>query len=340
MRISWTALFFFGFFLLFGATSALANPLEWRHEVKGNQLEIVFKAHETIRRMEADVKDAAASRVRTHRREALRSGSEWRIRMNAPRTPPEIRVDFRGYIGEQEFEGYYSFPAGPRPELDYELKSSRFENTYNELQLVPDAPIVSAGIIARGEDGRVMLEFTREVEVKAGGTLPLIFETPSAVLSVDVMLTSTGGATRTYRYTPWSFETESRGLTFPTGSAEISAEDERVLQGVYDEIQDAVARVGQYVELQLYIGGYTDTVGSSASNDALSTRRAAAIGKYMRDRGVEVPVFIQGFGERVLAVPTGDNVANVANRRAVFVVRSGAPPRAGNFPGSSWRELR
>lgn len=322
------------------STAAWANPLEWRHETKGSQLEIVFRAHEDLRYMEAVVNDVTQGKARTFRRDSLKNGAEWRVRVSNPRVPTQFRVDFKGRLGQQEVTGYYEFPAGPEETLDYRLASSRFEGTYNELQILADAPVVLARVLARGEDGSVILEFTRDMEGTAGEPLPLIFHTPSPVLSVDVLLTAKSGATREYRYTPWAFQTESRGLNFATGSAEIQPSDELVLRRVYDELQAAVQRVGQHVELQLYIGGYTDTVGSDAANQALSMQRAAAIGNFMRQRGVQVPIFVQGFGERAPAVATADGVDEPANRRAVFVVCSGAPPVSGNFPTSAWRPLR
>lgn len=329
-----------GMICLLFVAEALADPLSWRHDVKGGSIEVVFKANEEIKRLEAVVKDSNSPRNRTFKRELLASGAEWRVRIPAPRQPSQIRVDFTGWLGEQSLQGYYEFPAGPPAEVDYHLESSRFEDTYNELQIVATAPVVLARVIARGEDGEVILEFTRDVEGKAGEAMPLVFHTPSRVLNVDVLLTADSGATREYRYTPWFFQTETRGLNFETGSAAINDEDIPLLEGVFKEVQDAVETVGRFAELQLYIGGYTDTVGSSASNKTLSTQRAAAIAEFLRGKGVTIPVFIQGFGEQALAVATEDNVDEPANRRAVFIVRVGRPPVDAHFPQSDWRAIR
>lgn len=341
MRMSLRALIFIGFiWVLAGSTAYAADALTWRHAPHGGNIEIIFNAHTGLDRLEVVVKDTTVSRERSFSRENLREGDEWSVRVPAPRQPSNIRVEFTLWVDGQSYPGVYEFPASPVSKLDYRLESSRFDDTYNELQIIPDEKVVRARVIARGEDGAVIQQFTRDIEGAANATMPLIFETPARVLNVDVMLTSEGGATREYRYIPWSFETETRGLRFQTGSAAIEAEDEEVLRAVYEELHTAIEAVGAHVDLELYVGGYTDTVGGASSNLSLSTQRAAAIANHLKQQGVDIPIYVQGFGERALAVPTEDNVEEPANRRAVFIVRVGKPPTDANFPTSDWRRLR
>ena len=99
-------------------------------------------------------------------------------------------------------------------------------------------------------------------------------------------------------------------------------------------------KYGQWVQCSLYISGYTDTVGDSASNQSLSQRRALALAQYFADQGATFPVYYQGYGERVLAVPTEDSVDLAANRRALYVITAGPPPRGKDTPGGSWKRLR
>ncbi len=73
------------------------------------------------------------------------------------------------------------------------------------------------------------------------------------------------------------------------------------------------------------IEGHTDTVGSKASNLALSERRAAAVVAYIQQKfGVDpsrmTPV---GLGSEHPLVPTGDQVPEARNRR-VQIVNLGA----------------
>lgn len=73
---------------------------------------------------------------------------------------------------------------------------------------------------------------------------------------------------------------------------------------------------------EVQVTGFTDTMGTTEYNDALSQRRAEeileALAKLGIDRGLMNAV---GRGERVLKVDTPDNVANAENRRVEVIVR-------------------
>lgn len=320
--------------------AAQTDPLSWKHEVTRDAVEVVFTAHEELTGMEVVAKNLSTGRTATFKKRGLQLGEHWRVRLQKPKSATAYRIDFRGLVQGQSFEGYYTFSAGDEPPPDFKAVHTKFEENLNELHLVPTQAIERVQVRARGEQGQTLTDFERVIQAAAGSTVTLDFETAGPVLDVDVTMITASGASRSYRYTPWAFSTESRGLNFATGSATIAPEDMSKLEKVFHEVQQAVQEVGNYVDLQLYIGGYTDTVGSASSNDALSRRRAIAIAEFMKARGVSVPIFIQGFGERALAVPTPDNVDEPANRRAVFIVRANPPPTDGNFPATRWERAR
>jgi OOP family OmpA-OmpF porin len=69
------------------------------------------------------------------------------------------------------------------------------------------------------------------------------------------------------------------------------------------------------------ISGHTDTVGSEAYNDQLSTERAAAVAAAIRnDPRFRDALSLVDFGERKLAVATEDEVAESMNRRVEIQV--------------------
>jgi outer membrane protein OmpA-like peptidoglycan-associated protein len=96
---------------------------------------------------------------------------------------------------------------------------------------------------------------------------------------------------------------------------------------------------GDLVPVKLYIAGCTDTVGDAAHNDDLSRRRARSIASWLRSHGYDQPIFYHGFGERLLAVPTGDGVDELANRRALYLVSSNPPPAGSGIPSVGWTAL-
>ena len=68
--------------------------------------------------------------------------------------------------------------------------------------------------------------------------------------------------------------------------------------------------------------GHTDSVGSMESNDVLSLQRAETVRKFILQAGIQATSMeVAGRGERELAVPTGDEVAEVRNRRVEINLR-------------------
>ena len=51
------------------------------------------------------------------------------------------------------------------------------------------------------------------------------------------------------------------------------------------------------------------------------------------------PIFYYGFGEELLAVPTGDGVDEARNRRALYMVGANPPPAGSGVPTVGWRAL-
>ena len=90
-----------------------------------------------------------------------------------------------------------------------------------------------------------------------------------------------------------------------------------------------VKKYSQFAVVNLYVAGYTDTVGDSGHNLQLSTERAKSIGTWFKQNGFEGSIYYQGFGESVLAVPTADGVDEAANRRVLYVVAATAPKSQG-----------
>jgi len=90
------------------------------------------------------------------------------------------------------------------------------------------------------------------------------------------------------------------------------------LQILTSAVNAALSRSGS----DIVVTGYTDTTGSAAQNDLLSRRRADQVRQLLIDRGFpEGRIQAVGRGERNLATPTADNVAEARNRRVTIEVR-------------------
>lgn len=104
-------------------------------------------------------------------------------------------------------------------------------------------------------------------------------------------------------------------LYFDAGGTVLTAESQAVLEQV---LAAALARSGG----DMVITGHTDTVGSGASNDALSAQRAQQVRQMLAERQFPAArIEAAGRGERELAVPTADEVDEPRNRRVTIEVR-------------------
>lgn len=96
--------------------------------------------------------------------------------------------------------------------------------------------------------------------------------------------------------------------TFATGSANLTPEARKLLDAVVPCI------TGPFE-----VSGHTDNVGKSASNQALSERRAQSVAKYLASKGVDaMRLTAKGYGD---TQPIGDNATvegKAKNRRIEF----------------------
>ncbi|RMF14978.1 MAG: hypothetical protein D6761_08645 [Candidatus Dadabacteria bacterium] len=108
---------------------------------------------------------------------------------------------------------------------------------------------------------------------------------------------------------------------FRTGSAEIDQRSHEIL----DELAQALIENPQIRKVE--IAGHTDSVGRHAANVRLSQARAAAVRKYLIDKGVEPERLVaRGYGPD-RPVDTNDTPEGRANNRRVeFVIQEIAQP--------------
>jgi outer membrane protein OmpA-like peptidoglycan-associated protein len=105
-------------------------------------------------------------------------------------------------------------------------------------------------------------------------------------------------------------------VTFPTGSAELTPEARRALQPLGNALSSA-----DLAPYRFRIEGHTDTVGSPATNHALSERRAASVRDYLSANfGVSADRLESvGLGDTALEVPTPPQTPEIRNRRVKIV---------------------
>lgn len=87
-------------------------------------------------------------------------------------------------------------------------------------------------------------------------------------------------------------------ITFKSGSSAIN-------DGFFEVLNSVALVIQEYDKTIIAIGGHTDSVGSSSSNQTLSEQRARAVASYLRTRKINDARFETiGFGEKY---PVADN---------------------------------
>ncbi|MEE9383558.1 MAG: OmpA family protein [Nannocystaceae bacterium] len=183
--------------------------------------------------------------------------------------------------------------------------------------------------------------------VEAGSTFTLRWNNPDEVFLLHLKGQDEAGRYGEARHVPWSAELPHTEVTFDSGKWDIKPDQEPSLDETFailthelEGIDRATAAVNKTFIMQLYVVGYTDTVGNAADNQGLSRNRAKAIAQYFYDKGAWCEIWFAGMGEKGLAVRTGDGVDEVRNRRARYLLRVDQRPMGPALPGQgAWKKL-
>jgi outer membrane protein OmpA-like peptidoglycan-associated protein len=178
-------------------------------------------------------------------------------------------------------------------------------------------------------------------DAKPGEPLTLSFPAgDQAVLKLHVTVYDPDGLFAGLDLFPWSMKVPHAEVNFASGSAEVQPDEQPKLRESAARIAEALNRVGRTVPLKLFVVGYTDTVGTAESNQALSSQRAQAIARYFRAHGISVPILTAGLGEDALLVGTPDETAEVRNRRAEYILAVDPPIIDNAARQPSWAPLK
>lgn len=110
------------------------------------------------------------------------------------------------------------------------------------------------------------------------------------------------------------FEILSRtsNIFFAPGSARLDAKSAPLLDTVFDVVR-------RCPDLNIQVGGHTDSLGSNAANQALSERRASSVANYLRDKGIAGNRMVSvGFGEARPVATNDTSKGRARNRRIEF----------------------
>ncbi|MEZ4316014.1 MAG: OmpA family protein [Myxococcota bacterium] len=197
-------------------------------------------------------------------------------------------------------------------------------------------PLTRATAVITSTEGDRLGEVVADLE---DPQRPLFHWSPTdEVLTIAIVATDVHGFKSSLDLSPWTYEIPHDDVVFATNAHEVVASEVKKLEATWNDVQAVLRKFGNYVDIHLYVAGYTDTVGSASSNQGLSERRARSIALWFKERGFPGKVYSQGFGESVLAVATPDETDAEANRRALYILAASPPRTSDAIPRSSWRQ--
>jgi outer membrane protein OmpA-like peptidoglycan-associated protein len=243
-------------------------------------------------------------------------------------TQREGSVHYRGRLVAR-------FPRGPAQELPLEfdthlcgppsltVKDDAVDLAARTVAFALDREPASVHVKVVADDGRLLADYDRKVEgVRAGEPVRLGWEQPegAVVLRVSLRASDANGYYQDVELFPWKVEIPHEDVLFDSGRSEILEGERGKLDAALAELAGAVQRYGKVAAVQLFVAGFTDTVGDAAANQQLSSARALAIARYFRQRGLRIGIHHAGLGEALPAVATPDETPEPRNRRATYTI--------------------
>lgn len=100
------------------------------------------------------------------------------------------------------------------------------------------------------------------------------------------------------------------------------AYDRYDLTGTAESNLDKLVNVlKEYPDTNIEIQGHTDSRGSDSYNQKLSERRAAAVARYLRNRGIlSSRIVVKGYGESAPVADNNTDDGRAQNRRVTFLI--------------------
>ena len=235
--------------------------------------------------------------------------------------------------------------AAPASALKVQVDKTKVDMKAHRLEVKMSRPAGKVKITVYDESNAVIADDEQDFSGRAGGTPLIVTWSPSSdapVGKIELRAYDAQGNWVGVELAPWFVNIPHDDVNFKTDSAEIDAPEVPKVEAAFAKIEEALAKDNasgrMHAGITLYIAGHTDTVGNPTHNFKLSQDRARSIAAWFRKRGVKIPISYEGFGETSLAVKTADNIDEVKNRRADYVLSDG-PPTLSNTFKPSWKRI-
>jgi peptidoglycan-associated lipoprotein len=173
-------------------------------------------------------------------------------------------------------------------------------NSYIVLLKSPDGS--TGEVVVKGEKGEQVIKVADEGVPIDGSAAP-------APVAEDKIKKDFGDAMDARPQLPVRYL-----LYFKTGTTLTSESEELIPQ--------IIAEAARRPAVDLSVIGNTDTLSTAEYNDELALKRATAVAKLLKEKGLKVnALVVESHGKRDLLVPTPDNTYEPRNRRVEVSIR-------------------
>lgn len=228
------------------------------------------------------------------------------------------------------------------PPLEVRIEKSRVDLQAHRLQVKMSRKAGRVVIKVYDEYGAPLADEEHDFSGCPPNSALEVTWTPSSddkVARIEVFAYDAYGYYKGVALVPWSLSVPHEEVNFATNSATIRESEIAKLEQSYATIVSALEQHKDLGNINLYIAGHTDTVGSAAHNLELSRRRARAIGGWFKRRGLALPIACAGFGESAPLIKTADEVDEPRNRRVDYVLAVEDPVFKTSGRAPRWQRL-
>lgn len=270
-------------------------------------------------------------------RSNVAAGDTVELEWEQPAGTHSYQMTVRASSGDGAFDGTTTFEVASAQPLGIEIDFKNVDLSAGKLAFATTRPATRAELAVYGE-GKKLIDQV-ELALDGKGREAAVTWTPTGEQPVLMELKAWDASEAWARIDLFRLEIPHEDVVFDSNDADVRADQVDKLEPTLAAIADALATYDT-VAMELYVAGYTDTVGKPDKNIQLSEKRARSIASWFRKKGLSIPVYYQGFGEEVLAVQTGDEVDNESNRRAIYLLTNSAPGVGGAFPRGNWKRVK
>ena len=311
----------------------------------GQKAKFFFTANAALKQVEIKLEHGGQT-VLTKTFKALRGGQRKTIFFKPPNGKSKWSASAKAKIGTEVLTSTFTFEVISVGVFKVNLTKQGVDLGQGRLRIQSKGPLERAELIGYDINGNQLLDESIELG-GSSGDVDIKFEpqNPENVRRIELKVFDNVGRWASFRLVAWYVEIPHDDVIFSSGDATIQRSESKKLEAVISLIKaeikafrDTLGRADVNFDLKLFVAGCTDTVGSSSDNQRLSEKRAQAIAGYFRKNGIKSPIFYEGYGENLLAVPTPDNTDEEKNRRAIYILTN-TEPAGFSQPGRRWKAL-